>query len=73
MTSRPVPLRSFLESNRQFGNLLSQVRASQQTTAYVRHLLPAELAPHVSAALRKGDRLRMVATGYQDVIDDLAV
>ena len=61
MTSRPVPLRSFLESNRQFGNLLSQVRASQRTTEYVRHLLPTELASHLTAALRERDRLVLFA------------
>lgn len=61
MTSRPVPLRSFLESNRQFGNLLGQIRASQRTTEYVRHLLPTELASHLTAALREGDRLVLFA------------
>ena len=57
MSSRPTPLRCFLESNRQFGDLLSQVRASQRTTEYVQRLLPANLASHLTAALRKGDRL----------------
>jgi hypothetical protein len=61
MTSRPVPLRSFLESNRRFGNLLSRIRASQRTLEHVRHLLPTELAPHLTAALREGDRLVLFA------------
>ena len=57
MNSRPAPLRSFLESNRQFGNLLSLAQENQRSTEYVRNLLPSNLASHLIAALRKGDRL----------------
>lgn len=57
MSSRPAPLRSFLESNRQLGNLLSQAQENQRSTEYVRNLLPSDLASHLIAALRKGDRL----------------
>ena len=61
MTSRPVALRSFLEANRQFGNLLQRVRESQRTIHQVRKILPIDLRPHLSAALRDGDRLVLFA------------
>ena len=57
MNSRPVALRHFLEANRQFGNLLHRVRESQGTIDRVREFLPADLAPHLSAAQQEGEHL----------------
>ena len=57
MNSRPITLRRFLESNRQFGNLLHRLRESQLTIDRVRKFLPTDLAPHLSAALQDGEQL----------------
>jgi len=56
-----LSLRHLLVSSAPLSNLLSRIRQNEAMTAQIRALLPADLAPHLAAALMQGGRLVLLA------------